>query len=345
MTDREKLKIVKRLAYEEVVSYYKKYCLNDASLYRKLNACYDLIRRSSDFKDLEKVKKAFNELLKKEDNSIVIECLHNYIRYIDNPVRREEIEAFPELETKPKSDVRKELEELNMKIDSLYDVRPSLVNEDDLRKNNLELAELLKKRKLLIESNYHVDGTFVWRIESLEKRLSKTTKNGMENDSIMNANKYVSTLRDIINNYSLFKTKTERKKLLDKYNSMILSLFHSLDVHINLSDNPEDYVTPRDLITYVGIYNIDGNYMGFENRYKGKKIASDSISREIYLANVNYIKHVINELCSMCHDEIMKNDNAVTVSDYSDTREGITREINDMYNEMYQLEEVAHVHR
>ena len=343
MTDKEKLKIVKRLAYEDVVAYYKKYCLNDAPLYKKLNACYDLIRKASDFKDLEKVKKSFSALIAKEDNTVVIGYLQNFIYYIDHPERRENVEAFPALDTK--ADIRRKIEDLNVKIDELYDVRQSLVSEEDRRKNNLELASLLKKRKSLIESNFHVDGTFVWKIESLEKKLSRTTKNGMENDSIMNANKFVSTLRDIIENYSSFKTKRERDKLLAKYNSMILSLFHSLDVEIHMSDNPEDVVTPRDLMNYAGMYNLDGNYNEFANKYKNERIASDSISREIYLSNVNYIKHIINNLCSMCHDEIMKNGNAVTVSDYSDNRESITREINDMYREMYQSEGMSYVHR
>ncbi len=345
MTDKEKLKIVKRLAYEDVVAYYKKYCLNDAPLYKKLNSCYDIIRKSSSFADLEKVKKVFSDLITKEDNSVIIGCLQNFIYYIDHPVRREKIEAFPELETETKSDVRKELEDLNIKIDELYDVRPSLVTEEDRRDNNLALAALLRKRKTLIESNFHVDGTFVWKIESLEKKLSKTTKSGMENDSVMNVNKFISTLREIIENYSLFKTKSEKDKLLSKYNSMILSLFHSLDVEISMSDNPEDVVTPRDLINYAGIYNLDGNYNEFVNKYKNHKIASDSISKDVYLSNVNYIKHIINNLCGMCHAEIMKNGNSVTVSDYSDTREGITREINDMYKEMYQNEEAHYVHR
>jgi len=271
---------------------------------------------SKRIKDLDTKYKELLDLYNKNKNDELIMDINNYYNQIDAlKIIYKVFEKY-----------------LNAKNEDLLEFSDNIVNlikEINNEKNNdkkciLEekLYKLRDERRVKI-SNSISDLTKIYELESIEIRLA--LKEDKE-EYIVSKKEYLNSLKDsieAINEYhylrykksKFFKgTDEENNKLYDKYISKYYSLISSLfndNFHVIEINNTK--MSSDELINYLFIYNLDGNYELFRNKNKNKIIGNKEINKSKYLKQVELLNNSIIKLIDDCTKKFKTNN--ITIKD------------------------------
>ena len=175
-------------------------------------------------------------------------------------------------------------------------------------------------------------------LESLEGRIAVTNLEH-EKSYPINKNEFESVLKDTIKaineyhfinyknsnyyvvNENLSELENERvflnryKAYLRKFSNIISSIYKNNYTILNYDGNK---ISTDNLISYLSLYNLDGDYEEFKLSTKNKKINNKNLTKSEYNYEIKFIKNCINALCK---DSISKiKDNYILINDNLDDR-------------------------
>ena len=177
-----------------------------------------------------------------------------------------------------------ELESLELRIAESYSAQPTYTS------NKKEFLTALKETIQAINEYYFLD--------------YKKSKNYKENPQ-----------RSKEDNDLMFKKRLDL--YTNKFYSLITSLFNT---NYYMIEKGESKISTDDLINYLSIYNLDGNYEIFRSKNKNILIGNKEINKFDYQEKVNYLKGMINTLIEKCANKI-KNGTVEIVDKKSDKKE------------------------
>lgn len=215
----------------------------------------------------------------------------------------------------------------------------SLKEKNKTESLNSKIFELCLNREVLLQNLFGYTGsTLAHELESLEDTYVLSSNEEKESEYTLDSNKYVSELKSLLSKLndlyfyeetlSDFNPDTDKEDITTtknkKYNrlrNMIISLYGSIDIEIN------ENMSFAELLSYLEIFNINGNYDDYSEKYKTVKIGAASISKEIYDEMISSIKKAIAELLSKSKSLIESKSNQITISDYTINRSDVYSQI------------------
>ena len=216
---------------------------------------------------------------------------------------------------------------------------------DSERKNKLEeeLYQLIEERRVRLSAK--TDSYIIKEIcelESLELRIAdaedkiKTYK--------VSRKPFLSGLKSAINaineyhfldykkskhykgdpNRSEEENKEGFKRIYSSYVNIYYSLITSLfkeNYHMIGKDNK---ISTDDLINYLTIYNLDGNYEVFRSKNRNILIGTSEINKTDYDSKIELLTKAINYLIEECANKIK--DNQIEVTDFKSDKKDLTKQ-------------------
>ena len=107
--------------------------------------------------------------------------------------------------------------------------------------------------------------------------------------------------------YDLSKEENEalfHKRLdlyINKYYSLISSLFND---NYYIIEKGNSKISTDDLINYLSIYNLDGNYEIFRSKNKNTLIGNNEINKVDYQNKIEFLNGIVNTLIEKCANRI-----------------------------------------
>ena len=227
--------------------------------------------------------------------------------------------------------INRNLKENNHNIISFSDKAINLIEKinketNPIQKNQLEelLFRINEERRAVLTSE---GGSYIIKeiseLESLELRIA----NASENTPIyrLNRKEYLNALKDTIHainefyfldfkkskhyqvNNDLSKEENEalfHKRLdlyINKYYSLISSLFND---NYYIIEKGNSKISTDDLINYLSIYNLDGNYEIFRSKNKNTLIGNNEINKVDYQNKIEFLNGIVNTLIEKCANRI-----------------------------------------
>lgn len=124
------------------------------------------------------------------------------------------------------------------------------------------------------------------------------------------------------------KIVSVNKLRAEEYRNIVRKNFYNLIGSVN---SPVISSIANDLLSYLGIYNIEGGYSLFKKHYPNGKIGNEAISQNLYKQGVENIKKMIDDIVKLAQKEINKQGGEITISNHVKTKKDGIKEI-DMMN-------------
>ena len=156
---------------------------------------------------------------------------------------------------------------------------------------------------------------FVGQIRTILNKINDFDFNGINSKYFEKDN----SKSDGINENRLFK---EREQLVRTFHNMIASVFGE-DKNIEGLDG----ATFDDIIPMLSTCNLEGGYKEFKDKFKNKRIGSETITKDMYEDRLRKINLCIDYLCNKAAEIIKSKGNSVIISNHQKTRDDLLGEI------------------
>ena len=224
----------------------------------------------------------------------------------------------------------------------------------EAKKERAKINQILDDRQNTLMANFGADVMVnLSVVESLEERMSRLPKYPNNKVMVYDSRSFNLKIRDVlskindfdfnginsryftkdnsksdgVNESKLFK---EREKLVTEYHNMIKSLYGKDKVEFEGLDG----VTFDDIIPMLSTCNLEGGFKTFKSSFKGRKIGSEEITKEMYEDRFKKLDLYIKLLCTINEEEINKKGGQVSVTNHQKTREDLLKEIEKEYTKM-----------
>lgn len=255
------------------------------------------------------------------------------------------------------------INELQSLTNQIVSEKENLAKIDPMSKEAIALRkkvnDLCEQRMKIVTDLFGNDGiNYIRNVESLETRHANFTPQEVEKPIVMEHDKYLDELENVLQvladlkfyrasskylgvaaNASNVEKLEAYKKVYAKYMGQYLSMVSSLHKTSNpvIYSQGDQVITSSNLLSLFDLYNLRGNYQNFKDRHKNGKIGNEAISKELYANALDKIEGYMSSFKALCSEMIKKNGNKVTIKPSISSKEDLRFEIDQKMADLYKI--------